>query len=212
MVVVGLTGGIASGKSVVAKMLRERGAHLIDADALARKLVEPGEPALEEVVRAFGRGVLNPDGTLNRKALGGRVFQDPGERRRLEAILHPRIWAEEDALIERYRPEDPRGVVVVEAALMVETGSYRRFDLLVVVDCDERQQVERLRERDGLGEEEARARLAAQMPLREKVKLAWRVVDNRGPLARTEGQVEALMAELRRMAAEKRVDNPEAGM
>ena len=191
MLRVGLTGGIASGKSGVSRVLVRRGIPVIDADQVARELVAPGSDALREIVEAFGREVLDPGGALDRSRLGAIVFSDEPKRRRLEAILHPRIRAEQDRRLRKLEGEGAP-VAVVDAALMVEGGGWRRFDLLVVVDSREEDQIARLRERNGLGEGAARARVRTQMPLAEKVKFADRVVDNRGSLAELEAQAEAL--------------------
>ncbi|OGL69017.1 MAG: dephospho-CoA kinase [Candidatus Tectomicrobia bacterium RIFCSPLOWO2_12_FULL_69_37] len=191
MLRVGLTGGIASGKSGVSRVLVRRGIPVIDADQVARELVAPGSDALREIVEAFGREILDPGGALDRSRLGAIVFSDEPKRRRLEAILHPRIRAEQDRRLRKLEGEGAP-VAVVDAALMVEGGGWRRFDLLVVVDSREEDQIARLRERNGLGEGAARARVRTQMPLAEKVKFADRVVDNRGSLAELEAQAEAL--------------------
>ncbi|MBI1724736.1 MAG: dephospho-CoA kinase [Candidatus Tectomicrobia bacterium] len=191
MLRVGLTGGIASGKSAVSRALARRGIPVIDADQIARELAAPGSDALREIVEAFGREVLSPDGSLDRSRLGGLVFSDEAKRRRLEAILHPRIRAEQDRRLQELE-EEGVPVAVVDAALMVEAGAWRRFDLLVVVDSREADQIARLMERNGLDEAAARARVRAQMPLSEKVKYADRVVDNRGALEELEGRAEAL--------------------
>lgn len=193
MLVFGLTGGIATGKSGVEALLRRRGVPVLDADAFSRAVVEPGSPALAEVVAVFGDEVLAPDGTLDRKALGARVFADAEARRRLEAITHPRIReAMRRRLLELAL--EGRPCAVVSAALMVETGTYREYAGLIVVTCRPEQQVARLVAREGLGEDEARARIDAQLPLAEKERLADFLVDNSGPLKGLEAQVDALVA------------------
>ena len=196
---VGLTGGIATGKSTVAAMFRSLGCPVIDADVLAREVVEPGEPALADIVREFGTGVLAPDGRLDRKALAAVVFADAGRRRRLEAITHPRIRERLASRLAALAGAGFGGVVIFDAAVIVESGAYRQMDRLVVVIADEATQLARLRARDGLDEEEARRRIASQMPLAEKAKLADHVIDNSGDRAATEAQVwrvhAALMAE-----------------
>ena len=194
-IVIGLTGGIASGKSTVAAMFAELGAAIVSADAIAREVVEPGEPALEEIRAAFGPEVLLPDGRLDRRRLGAIVFADPERRRRLEAILHPRIRARMREQIEAAagtgRP------VVAEIPLLFESPASRALvDVTVVVYVDREQQLARLISRDGLTPAEAEARLAAQLPLEEKARLADYVIDNRGQLEHTRAQVVRVWEEL----------------
>jgi dephospho-CoA kinase len=191
---VGLTGGIASGKSTVSQMLRDLGADVIDADALAREVVEPGTPGLQEVSRRFP-GVLGPDGRLDRAKLGARIFFDPQERAALNAILHPLIQEEfrrRTAALER----QGKPLVVYDAALLIENGLHRQMDAVVVVSAPDEVQRRRLMERNGLTSAEADARIASQMPLREKVQQATWVVDNGGPLEATRAQVERIWKEL----------------
>jgi dephospho-CoA kinase len=195
MRVYGLTGGIASGKSTVARLLGERGAAVIDADELAREVVAPGQPAYREIVETFGPEVLCPDGTLDRKALGARVFADPELRRRLNAITHPRIAA---LSAERLAALAARGVPIAfyEAALLVENRIHEGLAGLVVVACDEATQLARVMARDGLDEAAARARIAAQLPLAAKVAVADHVIDNSGDLSATAREVDELWRRL----------------
>jgi len=197
---VGLTGGIATGKSMVDTALRELGARIIDADVLAREVVEPGEPALAEIAAEFGPGALGPDGRLDRKALGAIVFADPERRRKLEAMTHPRIRERFLAMLETLAAQGFRGLVVFDAPVMIESGNYRNMDKLVVVITDEPTQVARLMARDGIGRDEALRKIASQMPLAEKAKLADYVIDNSGARDATAAQVrrvhEALLADL----------------
>ncbi|MEE9275185.1 MAG: dephospho-CoA kinase [bacterium] len=205
----GLTGGIASGKTTVSRTLSRLGIPVFDADEIAREAVAPGTEGLAAVVEAFGPEVLAPGGELDRKRLGELVFADAAKRSRLEEILHPRIMAEQDRLLDEAEAAGESSVAVVDAALMIESGGWRRFDRVVVVDCGESLQIERLMRRDGIGEADARARLRAQIPLSEKVKLADKVIDSRGSLEETEAQVEALADWLREEAkkkAEKGID------
>lgn len=194
--VIGLTGGIASGKSTVSKMLRELGAPIIDADVLAREVVAPGSSGLEEVGRRFP-GVVREDGTLDRAALGERVFASETERKALEAILHPRI---QQLSVEKARALAASGarVIVYEAPLIFENRIDERLDGTILVVAPPELQFERLVARDGLSPERARARIRAQMPLAEKRACATWVIDNAGPLAETRDQVEALWAHLLR--------------
>ena len=194
--VIGLTGGIASGKSTVAGMLAALGAEVIDADQVARDLVAPGQPALDEIVAAFGAAVLTASGELDRKRLGARVFAEPSERRRLDAILHPRIGAE---TARRIAEAGARGVpvVVYEAALLVENGLHRLLDGLIVVAVDEAVQRARLSSRDLLAGDEVAQRLAAQAPLADKLAAADYVIDNQGDREATRRQVEAAWRDIR---------------
>jgi dephospho-CoA kinase len=193
--VVGLTGGIASGKSTVARAFAALGAEVIDADQVARDVVAPGQPALDDIVRAFGREVLLPDGTLDRKRVAARVFADAEARRALNAITHPRIAAETARRIAEAAARGAR-LVVYEASLLVENGLHRGFEALVVVSLPPEDQVRRAVERDGMTADEARARLAAQLPLAEKVAAADYVIDNAGGPDETRRQVEAVWRDL----------------
>lgn len=203
MLTVGLTGGIAVGKSTVMRTFAELGAVCFDADAIARSIVEPGRPALAAVVRAFGPSVLADDGTLDRAALGEIVFSNPERRRELESILHPPIIAEQDRLIDEVRASRPDAIVIVDAALMIESGGYRRFDQLVVVHCAPEVQRQRLMARNGIAPEEADRRIAAQMPQDEKLKYATLAIDTGGTLDDTRQRTEAAWRELVRIAADR---------
>ena len=201
---VGLTGGIATGKSAVSEMFRALGAVIIDADVLAREVVEPGEPALAEIARDFGSNMIAADGRLDRKALGAVVFADSARRRRLEAITHPRIRERFDRRLGDLAGQQFKGLVFFDAAVMIESGNYKNMDRLVVVVTDETTQIARLMARDGCTREDALARIRSQMPLSEKAKLADHVIDNSGSRAATESEVRrvevALTAELARRA------------
>jgi dephospho-CoA kinase len=189
--VIGLTGGVATGKSTVAGLLRARGVPVIDADQVSREVTAPGSPGLAEVVAAFGPSVLTPEGTLDRKALGAIVFADPTARARLEAISHPRIGA---AIADWIGAQ--QGPCVVEAALMVETGTWRRYDDLVVVSCPPDLQRRRLMAREAIDGAEADRRLAAQLPLIQKEALASVLVWNDGDAGQLEAAVDAAWARL----------------
>lgn len=193
--VYGLTGGIASGKSEVARVLRELGAPVVDADVVARQVVEPGQPAYEDIVREFGREVLAADGTLDRPKLAAVVFADEGKRRRLNAIVHPRVAAAAQAEIAAHAAAGAQ-VVFYEVPLLVENGLQRFLDGVVVVAVPEELQLARAMARDGQGEAAARARIAAQLPLSEKLKVATHVIDNGGTREETRAQVERLWSEL----------------
>ena len=203
MLKVGLTGGIAVGKSTVVSMFEALGAVCFDADRIAREVVEPGRPALRAVVDEFGESVLGADGALDRAALGRIVFADAARRARLEAILHPPIIAEQDRLAREAGGRDPDAVVIVDAALMIESGGYRRFDALIVVHCDAATQLDRLMRRSGLSRDEALARIGAQMPQAEKLRYADYAVDTSGTLDDVRPQVEAVWAELRARASQR---------
>ncbi|MDR7435216.1 MAG: dephospho-CoA kinase [Armatimonadota bacterium] len=198
MKVIGLTGGIASGKSLVAGILRELGAIVIDADAIAREVVEPGTEAWKEIVGSFGEEYLLPSGHVDRKKLARKIFQDPAAREKLEAITHPRIRQRMFEEVERQRSLDNscRRIVILDIPLLFETGRPPGLDGVIVVYANEEVLIERLIARDGLTREEAELRLRAQMPLSEKVQLADWVIDNNGPPEATRAQVEALWREL----------------
>jgi len=202
---VGLTGGIATGKSTVSEILRRLGCEIIDADQLARDVVEPEQPAWKQIVAEFGRGVVTAEGTLDRKKLGAIVFADPERRKRLEAITHPAIRARFQARLDELAALGFAGIVVFDAPVMIESGNYKNMDRLVVVVTDDATQAARLQERDGTDEAEGRRKIASQMPLAEKAKLADYVIDNSGTREATAAEVRrvfaALMADLRARAA-----------
>jgi dephospho-CoA kinase len=194
---IGLTGGIATGKSTASAIFRALGCVIIDADLLARDVVEPGQPALADIARDFGPGVLQADGRLDRQALGAVVFDDPAKRRRLEVITHPRIRERLAHRLDTLAAERFDGLVIFDAAVIVESGNWKAMDRLVVVVADEAIQIARLQARDGIGREEALRRIRSQMPLSEKVKLAHYVIDNSGDRGATEAQVRRVHAALR---------------
>jgi dephospho-CoA kinase len=191
----GLTGNIGSGKSAVARLLAAGGIPVVDADQVAREVVEPGRPALREIAARFP-GVLLPDGSLDRKALGARVFADANERAALNAIVHPRI-AEEVARRMAALAAAGERVAVYEAALIVENGLQRGLDGLIVVTAPPEVQVARMRLRDGMSEAEARARIASQLPAEEKARHATLVIDNSGSEAALAAQITRVIARLR---------------
>lgn len=188
---IGLTGGVASGKTTVAGMLRELGAEIVDADQIAREIVQPGQPALGEIVEAFGAEVLDARGRLSRERLAGIVFADAAARHRLQEITHPRIIAESQRRLDELRERGVK-VAVYEAALLVETGRYRSMDALIVVVAEEAEQIRRLAERDGMDETQARGRLAAQLPTSAKSAVAQHIVRCEGPLEDVRRRVEAV--------------------
>jgi dephospho-CoA kinase len=192
----GLTGGIASGKSSVGRMFRELGAAVIDADQLARDVVQPGSPALAEIEERFGKEVLQEDGSLDRKKLGALVFADAEARQALNQITHPRIAAAGQEAIQSLAQAGEK-IAIYEAALIVENNLQRGMQGLIVVSLPEAMQIERLKARDGMSDEEAAARIESQLPLSEKLEVATHVIDNSGDLQETEKQVRSLWDELR---------------
>ena len=193
---VGLTGGIATGKSTVSHMLRGLGAEIIDADLLAREVVEPGRPAWHEIVGEFGRDVVSPDGTLDRRKLGAIVFADPERRKRLEAITHPAIRAGVQARLDELAARGFAGIVFYDAAILIEALGHKDMERMVVVITDEATQAARLQGRDGTDDAQGRRRIASQMPLAEKAKLADYVIDNSGDREATAEQVRRVFAAL----------------
>jgi dephospho-CoA kinase len=189
---VGLTGGIASGKSTVGRQLGELGCRLIDADVLAREVVAPGEPAWRAIVDEFGRDIVLPGGQLDRRRLGAVVFADPARRKVLEAITHPAIMARRQAILDAWVAEGFGGVVVLDIPLLIEIGAAAHFDRVVLVYAEREVQIERLMRRDGFDRAEAERRLASQMPLAEKVRFAHYVVDSSGIREETAAQVRAI--------------------
>jgi dephospho-CoA kinase len=177
MLRVGLTGSIGVGKSFVAGVLAGLGCHVIDADQTAREVVEPGSAGLLAVAESFGKEVIRADGTLDRERLGSFVFADEEKRRMLNSILHPYIIARQDKLLREWEAKDPSGIAVVDAALMVETGSYKRFDKLIVVHCTSEEQLKRIMIRDKLSREEAEKRIRAQLSQEEKRSYADYLID-----------------------------------
>jgi len=177
MLKVGLTGSIAVGKSFVCDVFRELGCRVLDADRTAREVVEPGTAGLKQIVEAFGTGVIKADGGLDRSKLGKIVFADESKRQLLNSIVHPLVITEQDRWISDWEQADPDGIAIVDAALMIESGGYRRFDKLIVVWCRPEVQLDRLISRDNLSAEEASARIAAQMPQEEKKTFADLLID-----------------------------------
>ena len=195
---VGLTGGIASGKSTVDAMFEALGARVIDADEVVHSLLGPGGKATAPVLAAFGPAVAGRDGGVDRAALGGIVFRNPRERARLEVIVHPLVTEAIALRLEEIRERDTAAIVIVDAALLVETGLDRQFDRLVVVTCSEQSQVERLADSRGLDRDEALRRVHAQAPAAEKAAHAHYTIDNDGSLDRTRDQVEEVYRSLAR--------------
>ena len=200
MLRLGLTGGIASGKSAVAAMLRELGFPVLDADSASHKLMEPGQAAHDEIIKAFGAGIVNASERIDRAKLAAIVFADPAKLKRLNAILHPRVEQVIFRQFEEWQKNGVRDAAFVEAALLVEAGMDKKLDGLVVAWCEPAQQLARLRAR-GMSEAEARRRMAAQLPLEEKMKHATEKINCSGTLEEMRAQVQALAAKLRKRAA-----------
>jgi dephospho-CoA kinase len=200
MVLVGLTGGIATGKSTVSRLFVECGARLIDADVLAREVVTPRQPALQKIAAAFGREMLRSDGTLDRDRLAKVVFGDPKQLEKLNAIVHPYVAVAQEQRSREIAGKDPHAVVVYDAALLIEAGAHKRMGKIIVVTADEQTQLARLKARDHLSMEEAKRRVAAQMPLAEKVKAADYVIDGTLPLEQLRKEVRRIHDELKRLA------------
>lgn len=206
---VGLTGGIASGKSVVAEMFGRLGAHVIQADVIAHELMQPGEPVYAEVIRRFGREVLNSDGTISRPKLAELAFgagKHPSRIEELNRIVHPAVIEKQDEWMESIGREQPDAVTIVEAALILEAGTADRFDRLVVVTCHPEQRIERWMKRMNVdrhtAEAEVNRRMSAQLPDEEKIKRADYVIDNSGSLDETGRQVRSFYARLAEQAAQ----------
>ena len=209
MLRVGLTGGVACGKSVVSEMFAKRGVKVIQADLVAHQLMQPGEPVYQEIVAHFGRGILNPDGTVNRPQLAQAAFGDgttahPSRVEELNRIVHPAVIARQNAWMEEVGRDGPHSVAMVEAALILEAGVQAHFDKLVVVTCKPEQRVERLARRMKIDLEsalrEVSRRMAAQLPDEDKIKAADFVIDNSGSLDATEHQVISIASELQHLA------------
>ncbi len=181
MILVGLTGGVATGKSTVAKMFKQCGATVIDADRLAHDAVKPGKPAWCQIVKAFGKTVLNPDRTLNRRELGALVFGNRTKLRQLERIIHPRVAREQQRLVRRIATRKPHTVVIYEVPLLFEAGVDKRVDTTIVVTADRDTQIVRLKKRNGLSRAEAIRRIRSQMPLAKKIQRADHVLNGTFP-------------------------------
>lgn len=196
MLLVGLTGGIASGKSLVAETFSQLGAVVIDADKISHRLIEPGKIGYQKVIDCFGREVLNEDCTINRTKLARIVFADAGARKKLEGILHPQIIEQAKEEIAEIKSSRVKDLVIVDGALLIETGSQSLVNKLIVVTAKPKVQVERLMKRDGLTRDEAETRISAQLPLKEKVKFADYVIDNEGTKERTRSQTQEVWRRL----------------
>jgi len=200
MILVGLTGGIASGKSLVSKLLKELGAYIIDADEIAHEVIQPGEPAYQEILPQFGKEILNEDGTIDRSKLGRLVFSDPVKRTLLEGIVHPRVFAIEEARRRQAVQQDPEAVIIFDAPLLIETRAYELMDKVIVVYANSRTQLKRLMERDHLEYDEAKRRIAAQLPIVDKRQHADYIINSGDPPEEAAKQTEAIYQELKALA------------
>jgi len=197
---VGLTGSIATGKSFVISVLRELGCHVLDADVTAREVVAKGTDGLAEIAAEFGPDVLAADGSLDRKKLAAIVFDSDERRLKLNSIVHPRVFASQEAWLKKVADTDPNGIAVVDAALMIESGGYKRFTQLIVVICEPAIQLARLLDRDNISVEDAQKRIASQMPQQEKIRYADHVIDSSLGFDDTRRQTEAVFLNLKKIA------------
>jgi len=200
MILVGLTGGLATGKSAVARLFQDCGAVVLDADVLARQLVEPGKPAWRDIVRAFGKQVLSPDRSLDRHALAKIVFRNRAKLKKLNAIVHPRVAREQTRLTREIARKDPDAVILYDAPVLIEAGAHKRMDKIVVVSADQETQIKRLRNRNHLSRTEALRRIQSQLPLAQKVKLADYVIDGTLSFEQTKNEVRRIYDELQQRA------------
>jgi dephospho-CoA kinase len=196
----GLTGGVACGKSTVARFFQDLGAKIIDADRIGHELIEPGRAAYQEILQRFGEEILDPTAAIDRRKLGARVFADAEQLRQLNALLHPRIIARVEEMAREHQARDPHAVVIVDAALIFESGSGGTLRKVIVAWCRPEQQLERLMAKMDVSRQEAERRVRAQMPIEEKRRRADYVIDCSGSKEETRGQVEALFPELQRLA------------
>lgn len=203
MLIVGLTGGIASGKSLVTRVLRDLGAHIIDADKIVHDLLSPGEEACNEVVGHFGKSIRLPDGSIDRRKLGDIIFSRPDERAWLNNCIHPRVFQACQTKVRHLRERRPGAIVVLDAALLIETGYHKKMDKLIVVYAHQKDQVKRLLERDRFTLGQALARISSQMPLDEKRTYADYVIDNTGTREATERQTREVFEKLRQEAGRR---------
>jgi dephospho-CoA kinase len=200
MILVGLTGGVATGKSTVAMMFKQCGAIVIDADELAHEVIKPGKPAWREIVTLFGKTILNQDRSLNRQALGSIVFRNRTKRRQLERIIHPRVAREQQRLVRRVAKRKPHAVVIYEVPLLFEAGVDKRVDTIIVVTADRETQIVRLTKRNGLSRTEALRRISSQMPLTKKIQQADHVLNGTLHRPTLHKQVGQLFKSLRLLA------------
>jgi dephospho-CoA kinase len=200
MIVVGLTGGLATGKSSVARLFQDCGAIVIDADVLAREAVEPGRPAWRDIVRVFGKKVLHPDGTLDRRTVGRIVFGTRAKLKQLNAIVHPRVAREQNRLTREIVSKEPDAVIIYDAPVLIEAGAHKRMNKIIVVAADQATQIKRLCNRSHFSRAEALRRIRSQLPLAQKVKLADYVIDGTLSFEQTKNEVQRIYAQLEQLA------------
>lgn len=200
MLLVGLTGGLATGKSTVARIFQDLGAIVLDADVLARQVVAPGKPAYRDIVRTFGRRVLRANGTLDRSVLAEIVFRNPAKLRQLNAIVHPRVARYQAELSRRIARNDPKALIIYDAPVLIEAGAHKRMDKIIVVTADQKTQITRLSARNGFSRAEALRRIRSQKPLRTKIRLADYRIDGTLPLQRLRREVAKIKKELEGLA------------
>jgi dephospho-CoA kinase len=203
MLIVGLTGGIASGKSLVTRVFRDLGAHIIDADKIVHDLLATGQDACREVVGRFGKEIQLPDGSIDRRKLGDIIFNHPEERAWLNQCIHPRVFEAYNHQVRHLSERQPDAIIIMDAALLIETGYHKHMDRLIVVYSMQQNQVKRLMERDRFTLEQAMARISSQMPLDEKRKYADYVIENTGTREATELQAREVFAKLRQEAGKR---------
>ncbi len=196
----GLTGSMGSGKTTVAELFKALGAYVLDADEICRSLAEPGKPAWREIIDLLGNGILRDDQTLDRRKVADIVFNNPEKKKALEAILHPRVMEEEQAIYKDILKGDPGALVIIDAALLIESGNYRKVDKVIVIACAEQTQLHRIMAKNTFSREDAQKRLQQQMPLEEKIKVADYVLHNDSGLSELKEKVEALFHQLKQLA------------
>jgi dephospho-CoA kinase len=204
MLLVGLTGGVATGKSTVARLFQAQGAYIIDADVLARQVVEPGKPAWRDVVKTFGEEILNRDRTVNRPALGRIVFRNANKLKALGRIIHPRVAREQARLAREIAQKDPAAVIIYDAPVLIEARAHQRMDRLIVVSADQRTQIKRVQQRDGLSRADALRRIRCQMSLAQKIRQANYVVNGSASPRQLTRSIGKLYNELQQLASEVR--------
>ncbi len=202
MLIVGLTGGVGSGKTTVSKVFKKEGAYIIEADLIARDLVKPQSEVWKEIVKLFGSNILNIDGSINRVRLADEVFSSSKKRKSLNRILHPHIKEEAYRIIAEIKKSDPEAIVVFDAPLLVETGMHREMDKIIVVTSTKRQQINRVRSRDGRTDEDVRKIISSQMPIQKKLEVADFVIRNEGSIVETRRKAKEIFQELKRIATD----------